>query len=254
MVDETTKDKPPIFVVGGIANDLESIGNFVTEIAVNGREVIAVAYPDSYNGSVTPEFAQAVVSAEHYEPHAAFFKAAIDHHFLPDGERELWGYSTGAPIVAEILNDPKQQETTSRAVFVCPASTTTQSEGAVKRGVMSDIAFIKEKGTLPNLTLTTGLKEGDEEKPHRQSRKTSFEGLLSHVARSDDAWSTAKVKEGGEIVFVSCENDKVTRSWDNNDRFGEHPQGRVIPIEGGYHATPIVQPERVMPQILAPAK
>jgi len=248
MVNPGDEMKPPIFVIPGIANDLECVGNFLTEIALSGRKVISVGYPDSFNGSITEEFAAAVVTDEAYGPHTAFFKATVDHFTTGIDEKEIWGYSTGGAILAEMLCDPKYQEAVTKAVFVNPASAVDQTESSVKMGVMRDIAFIKEKGTLPGLTWTTGLIDAERAQISKEMRKKSFNGELAHIATKSKAWQVAKVKEGGSMTVVTCGNDKVTKTSEAGDAFKNM---NVITVPDGYHATAMVQPERIIPQILA---
>lgn len=133
-LEEEIKVKPPIFLIPGVSNDLEGIGSLGHELALQGRQVVMVAYPEAWKGRVTKEFAQAaqeVVTSDNYEPFTKFFEGAIDNILQdPDFVKqngvqqsiELWGYSTGANLVADILRDEKYQKMTTDAVLISPGS------------------------------------------------------------------------------------------------------------------------------------
>lgn len=251
LVAPEDKLKPPIFIIPGIAGDIETVGNFITQIALSGRKVITVGYPDSFNGLATQEFVDAVVADKGFGPHAAFFRAAADHFVGDSSERELWGYSTGGPILAEILSDPEYQKNVEHAVFVNPTSVVDQSEASLKMGFIGDIGFVREKGTLPNFSYTDGLKDETIGRNDKKTRKKSFNAQVERIAQRSDAWETANVKEGGTMTIVSCGKDRVTKTSEARDTFSNM---RLVEIPDGHHATANVQPERIIPQIFAARK
>ena len=251
LVAPEDRSKPPIFVIPGIAGDIETVGNFITEIALSGRKVITVGYPDSFNGLATQEFVDAVIADKGFGPHAAFFRAAADYFVGDSSEQELWGYSTGGPILAEILSDPEYQKNVEHAVFVNPTSVVDQSEASLKMGFIGDIGFVKEKGTLPNFSFTAGLKDETTDRNDKGTRKKSFNAQVERIAQQSAAWETANVKEGGTMTMVSCGKDRVTKTSEARDAFSNM---KLVEIPDGYHATANVQPEKIIPQIFAARK
>ncbi len=238
---------PPIFLIGGIANDVECVGNLAVELALRGREVHVVGYPDSYNGSVSSAFAEAVNRDEAFGPHAEYFAQALQHT-IPSGEVEVWGYSTGCPIAAQVLaQHPDIAQRTKQATLIAPASTHDQSTLSVKLGVVRDIGFVRtQAGLLPNMSWTTGRRDGVESEEHEASRKQSFGGLLYRVARKSPHWSGMRVAEGGHIAVVSGGKDEVVKSYKGVGVFGSHANARVISLPDAHHATAIVQPTVVL--------
>jgi len=251
LISPDDRQKPPIFVIPGIAGDIETVGNFITEIALSGRRVVAVGYPDSFNGFATEEFVNAVNEDKGFGPHAAFFRAAADYFVGDSSKRELWGYSTGGPILAEILSDPEYAESVEHAVFVNPASVVDQSIASLKIGFISDIVFVRERGTLPNFSYTAGLRQEDMGRNDKETRRKSFNAQVERIATRSDAWSTARVSEGGTMTIVSSENDRVTKTSEARDSFDSM---KLVEIPGGHHATAMVQPERIIPLIFAARK
>lgn len=130
-----TDSKPPIFLIAGISNDLESMGMLPQEIAFQGRKVITIAYLESWHGNVTDAFRKSAEELQTFELHTSFFKEAIKKirensavkEQLGDfSQIELWGWSAGALMVTEILEDPSFQEMISNAVIIAPASCVDQ--------------------------------------------------------------------------------------------------------------------------------
>ncbi len=250
---EETTSKPPVFLIPGISNDVDCVGNLVHELAMEGRQVIVVGYPESFKGQTTEAFADAVAQDEGYRPHADFFKAALDHFYKKNEDIELWGLSTGAPIAETILEDPIFQQRVENAVLLCPASCVDQSVTSLKLGLLHDIGFMREPGTAASLSWTTESKT-PREKDQKELRKKVFKSLLKKITKKLDYWKGARVKEGGSIVVLSGQQDKVTKSSEAVDLFLENPQIRVIDLPDGYHATPGVEPEKVLPKIFETQK
>lgn len=272
------KGLPTIYLVPGISNDLDCVGWLMQELAMQGRSVISVGFPESFMGKTTEEFAKAVKDSKGYGPHAQFFDAALtaltptEGKFVSDkGEQvpfndhqiELWGFSTGAPIVAEMLQDPSLQRIVTDAVLLSPASTADQGAMSLNAGVMKEAAYLaSELGSLPKYTFSTGRKElediAEEEPEQRKIKKGIYKTLLERVRTKMDGWKTARVREGGSITIVSGDKDSMTKSYkemnDADKVSSENPQARLLRISDGHHSTPLIHPETVLPQIFSAQK
>ncbi len=245
---EEKPGEPPIFLIPGAANDLSCVETLAWELALEGRMVVVVGYPDSIMGEVSEEFANKVEKSQNYEAHAEFFAKALDQ-LIPDGEVEMWGFSTGAPIVAQMLSNPELSKRVGKAVLMAPASSVDQTNSSFVAGLVAEVGqLLLDYKNIPKYTWTTGRK--NEDLNHKKRREKSLKYLFKKVQTGmSNLWENARVKEGGVIQVVSGRDDRVTKS---RDYFGEfeskNPQLRVIEIEGG-HAAALLDPERVLSQI-----
>lgn len=260
-----TYHKPPIFVIPGISNDLDCIGSFINELAFQGRRVICVAYPESNMGSITPEFAQAVRKNPGFEVHSQFYKGAIEALYPEGEEYELWGHSTGAPIIEYILEDPEFSEKTKQAVLLCPIGTVNMSERLLNAGIVAEFGLIAKKfptlsswlysGSLPG---KPGGRRDRQVNPELQETKGQvFGALFERVRQRFDYWKKSKVKEGGKIIVMSSKADLMTRSYevfkDNPETKRKikeiNPQIETFEMPDSSHSTPLIEPERIIKQV-----
>lgn len=249
LVPQETETKPTIFLIPGISNDIDSVTGLVQEIAFLGRKVIVVGFPESYMGKISPEFVEAVRKSQNYEPHTTFFKRAVVKLLGPASNIELWGFSTGAPIVAEILSDQEFQKRTTNAVLLSPASSVDQSRLQLNLGIAQEVArLVKNFGKLAKYSLTSGRKTPDE-KGQKQLKQNVYKSLLDKVRRKSDFWRTMKVQDTGQIVIVSGKRDQMTKSSEAISQFAQNPQGKIVDFPDGSHVTPLVEPEKVLPKV-----
>ncbi|MDO8340508.1 MAG: hypothetical protein Q7T59_00885 [Candidatus Woesebacteria bacterium] len=255
---EVDKNLDPIFLIPGISNDLDCVGWLVQELAYQGREVITIGFPESFMGNVTSEFADLSEKEDSYEPHTTFFKQALNKLISDEKTKELWGYSTGAPIIAEMLQDEKLQKNVSNAVLICPASSANMSSNEQKLGVVKDVLFHSKKlDDITKFSYTSGRNESDdiepESKEQRQLKKRIFNRHIKKTRQKKDTWKSARVMNGGEIVVVSGEKDNVTKSRETFSNEGLlksfNPQIRLVTMPNGRHFTPLIYPELVIEQI-----
>ncbi len=236
---------------------------------MQGRRVVTIGFPESFMGRTTEEFAKAVAESKGYGPHEQFFRAALDSlrprsdASAPDQTIELWGFSTGAPIISEMLQDPDLQKVVSDAVLLSPASTADQSALSLNAGIAKEGAYLMgEFGNLPKYTFSKGRKElegiAEEEPIQRKIKKGIYKTLIERVRTKMDGWKTARVREGGSITIVSGDKDSMTKSYkemsDAEKVREENPQARLVRISDGHHATPLIHPETVLPQIFSAQK
>ncbi len=234
--------QPTVFIIGGHSGDLHGALPLVKSFAINGRRVIAVGYPESYLGQTTENFAQAVEQRNDYSAHSEFFKATIAK-LCGNSEIVLCGYSTGGPIVAEILNDPHFSKRVTDAIAFAPASSVDQTYEDLKKGIKNEIWYqIRHFNEFPYISEVIGLKREFvsrwEAKAHRKLRKRISEALIRKATRKTTVWQSARVNQG-HIMIVNFESDKITKSDEAYKRgvFKDiNPQLYVETIRGSHLA------------------
>lgn len=249
---QSTEPKSPVFVVPALSGDLYGVEPIVRELALSGRRVVSVAYPESFHGKTTEEFANAVDSSKTYYPHTEYFKKAIGK-LLQEGDMELWGFSTGGPIVAELLSDPKIQRRTTTAVIVAPASSVDQSKLSFNAGLLYELKErVKDIGGFSNVSIVYGRKtQGDADMLER--RKRIFRTLLyEKVCRETKAWRDMRVKENGKITFVLGGKDKITKSYRKAKEFLDipNPQIKVIEYPQWSHLSPLIHAQELAQKVI----
>jgi hypothetical protein len=245
-----SEQKPPVFIVPALSGDLYGIEPIVRELALSGRRVVSVAYPESFHGETTKEFADAVDSSKTYYPHTDYFKKAIEL-LLQEGNIELWGFSTGGPIVAELLSDPEIQERTTNAVVVSPASCLNQSKIEFNAGLLNEMKeTAKNIAGLSDISLVYGRKTSGD-KDNLERRKRIFNTLLfQKVCKETEAWRDMRVKEHGEITIILGGKDKITKSYSKVKEFNALiPQVRVIEKPNWAHLTPLFQAKELVDSV-----
>jgi len=246
--------KPPIFLIPGVSNDIDCVGALAQEIAYAGRSVVVVGFPESFMGSTTESFAKAVKDTPNYGPHTDFYKESIDALLGSDSDFELWGFSTGAPISAEILNDPRFQERVNEAVLLSPASSVDQTSMQINTGTASEGArLLKRFSTLGKYTFSMGRNKNVEQQPQEQKKRRGeiFKSLMKKVQTKTASWEGAKVKDGGNIVVISGGKDQITKSYRVEDDFRKNPQMEVVHLPNAYHSTPLTEPQETVEKIFA---
>lgn len=244
-----TESKPPIFLIPGISNDIECVGGLVQEMAMQGRRVIVVAHPESFKGRVTKEFADAVEKDSEYGPHVEFYKQAINNLIKENEKLELWGYSTGVPIAEKILNDPKFQDKTENAVLLCPASSVNQSRISMNIGITNELKMLVSKcRVVPKLSCTKASRNSKDE-DQILLKKRVLKLIMNRIRNHVNYLEGARVQEGGSIVIVSGKKDRITKSSKATEEFLQNPKVRVLNLRNGYHASPGVEAEKILPLI-----
>ncbi len=227
---------PPIVFIPGISNDTAYGISLVEELALKGRKVITLGYPESSLGNLTPEFAQASAESETYEPHTTYFKQAIDK-LVGDGPFDLWGHSTGSAVSGSLLADPEVSKRVNTAVLLSPASSVNQSDNSLNIGIVHD--FMALKRDLPEFSKFAFIPQGGEK---GSPKRLVYDSMLKHVRTKFD-YTTSHVKEGGKIIVVSSPNDRVVKSSDAAEDFKRNPQVKYLEMPNAYHATPTLKPD-----------
>ena len=244
---EGEKKEVPIFLIPGCSEDVECMGNLMTEAALRGRRIISAGYPESYMGETTSEFAEAVEKDPSFGPHTEYFKAVLESILEKNPEIELWGASTGAPIVSSILNQKEFQEKTKNAVLIFPAASVDQSVTSLKIGAAKEFKFILNK--FKRFASTTwgdndlGIKSEDKRKMHDKINNA----LVLRDSKKDVSWKNAKVSEGSKIIVLSGEKDEITKSKEVEKEYKEgNSQIETYTIKSAYHNSMKTEPEKVM--------
>lgn len=249
-----TDSKPTIILIPGISNDIDSVGNLEKEIPFNGRNIITIAMPDSFMGLVTEEFATAVKNVPDMTLHTEFFKNAINALAGNETPIELWGHSTGAMIVAKLLNDPQFSERTTNAVLTSPAGSTEQSKlSSIWGNLGPEVVRLLKSGETAKYSFTGGRKEDlpQQDAQTAKNRVRTFNAVIEKTIHRSSDYDTMKVKEGGKIIVVSGDKDQVTKSRKSIEEFGQNPQAEVLSLPNGIHSTPITKAQVIVPEIFA---
>lgn len=248
LQEADTKSKNTIVMIGGLSYDLGTYQPLIQEVALQGRTVLALGYPESTltHKQGTQEFIEAIEQSEDFALHAKLYKQILEK-LRKEGKVsdtvELWGYSTGAPIIAEMLLDDTVTEHVQNAALICPAGCVDQSPHQLSLGAGAEAAYIatkylKETPSFPY--IDTSGEEG--------IRDRVKDKLFEWIHKShDDIFKGARVKDGGKITFFVEENDQVTKAVLAKEEFSENPQAVVV-TSGGCHTTPLLNPE---PQVKA---
>lgn len=243
---------PPIVLIPGISNDLVSVDGLVQEIAYSGRKVVVIGYPDSHMGMVTLTFVEDAERAKGFGAHVAFFRDAIRQVLPGEPLVELWGFSTGGPIVAEMVaSDPEFAHTVSRAVLVDPAGVVKQSSLQLAIGLVRDFqTFLKDPRRLAGVGWVVGRHKSTppEAAGQRELKKRVFQALFARVRQPSPCWYAMRVR--GDIVVVSFKSSEVTKCYQVFDGRTPppNPQMKVIVLKG-FHTTPLVESAAVIERV-----
>ncbi len=242
------KTKPPIFFIPGLGNDIECVSALITQTALSGRRLVIASFPESFMGHATPGFADAVEKDSGFNPHVKLYKSIIEKTFGDNQELELWGYSTGATIIAEILNDKKYQDRTKNATLIMPVAVVEQSVSSIIAGTLKELKVFGKVSTA-QLNFPTNTKE-PREKEQAKLRKQIIGSLIKKVCKPICDWKSAKVKNGGNIIVITGGKDDMTKSSRIHDRFEkENAQMVSVDLPGIYHLTPPLEPQKIISKI-----
>ncbi|MBP9819839.1 hypothetical protein KBC79_03800 [Candidatus Woesebacteria bacterium] len=238
---------PPVFLVPGIANDIDPVGGLAQELAYSGRTVIVIGYPDSTLGTITPAFAEAVADRKDFSLHSEFFRQAITKisSALKMESFDLWSHSAGGPISAGILQDNAFQERVQNAVFLSPAACVEQSFARFAWGAISEaVRGLKQFSELSKYSLVMPDKK-QAAAPDRKSKDTVFGALLSAVRSEQKTWPS-KLASAGKVIIWSGERDTLTHSAESNALPTNSESVHHIIEPTGTHLTALVSPEKVI--------
>ncbi len=227
------------------------------ELFIRGRRVIYAGYPESFLGTTTEAFAEAVEHSQDYKIHARFFKEVIKN-LLGNSEISLWGYSAGAAIAAQMLNDHTFSDQVENAVLLSQGSQVDQSIWGLRKGVGKEIIrLLRHPHELLNISEVVDQKYNPFEDPNevrrqRKLRKRISASLTDKTIKRMDIWQYMRVKNGGRIQIVNGRNDQIVKSSRMTDELLDLPneQISIIDVVNGSHLTPLTKADQYVDFIL----
>lgn len=264
---EAQSVKPPIFLIPGISLDLENMGILLQQAVFDGRTAIMIGFPDGWKGNVTDEFGEATEKSSNYDPHTSFFEGAIDE-IIHDPktiekigevtEMDLWGFSTGATIVSELLSREKLRGRAANAVMICPPSCVDQKPlhiPIVNQEIpLSPKQFFSElwDSTLGNLRNTAKRNVSNREDfsytdDFRRRQKRTYNALRAKTLRRIPWWENdMKVKKGGKLTVAFYKGDRITKGITVEDEIKKANPNLDVQEFDGAHERCLFDPEPLL--------
>lgn len=258
MNKEAKGYKPPIVVIPGASNGMESMDSFIRELAKEepDRKIYLLGYPDAPSGFMTPEFYKAVKDSWSFGPHAVFFEEEIKQ-IIPEGNFQMGCISGGGGIGEMILARHEFQNRITNAWLLNPFGNYPVTESDFVKGVAHEnnifVKFLKDipryvfvndrnkliPGSQKWLKFNTWVELG------KKCTRNALEGTLGLM----------KIKDGGTIAVISGDEDQLTNAAKvfNNENLPnlQEKQGnlKVANIPGSYHAGPYLEPGKYIAEI-----
>lgn len=252
-------EQPPIVVIPGASNGMESMDSFIRELAFRmpDRKIYLLGYPDAPSGLMTPEFYKAVKENWSFGPHAVLFEETIKQ-LIPEGDFEAGYFSAGGGIGELILARGEFKDRITKAWFLNPFGNYPVTEGDFAKGLAHEnnifLKFLKDipryvfvndrnkliPGSQKWLKFNTWVELG------KKCGRNALEGTLGRM----------RIKDGGEIKVISGREDVVSNASKvfNDETQPElqkkQPNLRTKVIEGSYHAGPFIEPDKYIDAIV----
>lgn len=249
VLNEKAEGKPPLVIIPGASNGMESVDSFVRRLAERhlDRKVIAIGYPDAPSGKVTKDFCEAVRKDEGFGPHAKYFELAITKLY-PRGDMDILGYSAGGGIAQEI----DLQGRVLNMILVNAGGVKEMNEAEFNKGLVHE--NIKLLINFKNLLRYVFVDDKAKDEQKKMKFATWVElGKKCRTSVIDKLASGIRVK--GKMVVVSGTEDRVTRAADvfnfnNLDKLRvKQPNLEVVLIDGSPHAGPFMEPDKYIDEM-----
>lgn len=238
-------DQPPIILLPGISNDLEGIGELPIKLAVSGRKVIEIAYPESWHGKVTKEFGDAVKKSDDYQPHTEFFKSAINKIAGENGRIDLWGVSTGSLISSNLLADNNFKQRINDAVLLVPPGEIDHKNFNISMG--REALGTARKFWLSSKLSVSNSKKIDTSDEHRELMLHTFIPLKEKVIHRYPWWNrNLETGTGKKTIVIIGEKDHVTEAKKGKKEIESNKTLNLYSIKSGSHGTPSVESDMVI--------
>lgn len=248
---------------GGEPPGVESIA--VEYALKTGNKVILIGMPDAASGSITPEFAKAVISdarppaidlfrtfsAPTYEAHTKFFGEMIRSLIPHDQHFDLYSYSGGALPAKNLLNTQEFSNRVDNAVFLSPAGV---ADSYRRFPILFRVMPVLKQLWQSMREFPRSIR-GANERDKRQTAMTPDYVFRRDVSRAlqdgshykQRGWDTMRVNNG-KILFYIGKHDVLT----GGAKFAKEPFPHAIILDPtGTHGTPLSQPERVLSKIFS---
>ena len=242
--------KPPIVLIPGISNDLDSIGGLPIKLAASGRRVIMIGYPESWMGKITKDFRNAVEKSEKFEPHVEFFKSVIENLLGFDNQIDMVGISTGSIIISELMKNKNFNLRINQSNLIIPP-------GLINVGSL-DISMAKE---LLALVFSGKIKYMKRARVNNsikiiktvEDRKLSdstYRALECKVRQKYD-WQKSNLISGSgkKTEVIVCDQDQVTKAKKGIKELEKNKTLIIHRISGG-HLTPGIEAKRVIEKMI----
>lgn len=242
----TDLSKPPIVIIPGISNDLNGSGEFPLKLALKGRRIILITYPESWHGKTTKEFAMAVGKSNNFQPHTDFFKLAINQILGDKTSFDICGLSAGAIMASEITKAKNFSDRIGKINLIVPAGITGINLFDVKKRMEMHQKSMKqqeEDGMLPKLVVTN-LEFLERTKKEVKTSEWTFRFLTLKLMKEYKWWQGMK-----EARVIMCKDDGITYGIKNVRNLGSNPQLSIEIISGG-HETPATNPDKVIEKMV----
>ncbi len=235
----------PVVLIPGISNGLAGIETLIKEFAYQGRIVIALGQPESFMGSVTPSFAQAVEESSQLSPHIEFYKRAIaltlQERFGNKVKIDLVGHSTGCPMIAGLLADKHYQDICANVCLVSPAAVAEQSVLSFDLATIPEIYYLLVRhGALANFNRN--------DQPQEPVKARATQGVKRNIIHFlQGLYKNAHLSNHRRISVISCDDDHIVKSRQAQDALAKlNPDIDFIPLSRATHAEALINPQRVV--------
>ena len=176
---------------------------------------------------------------------------------------DLWGFSTGAAITAELLRKKAFRSQVANAVLICPPSCVDRKMTHIpifnQDIPVSPKQFITEllDSTLANLTDTAKRNVSNREDfeytaDHRRRMTRTYNALRAKTLKRTDWWVEDKdmqVKEGGKITVAIYKGDHMTEAIKVADKIRANPNLDVQEFAGA-HERCLFDPEPLLKAVV----
>lgn len=242
------ENKTPIVLMPGISNDLDGVGDFPLKLALSGRKVVMIAYPESWFGKVTKRFGDAVKKSDKFGPHTTFFREAINKIVGQSEKVDLCGISTGAIITSELVKDKDFNKRVDSATMIIPPGIVKIK--SVTLGMVEEIipTIIKEGKLITRISVFNPerIKITDE---NRKLMLHTYRALEKKVCQKYEWWKNDLTTGSGKKTrVINCNQDRVTKGYKGIEEVKLNKSLIVKEIEGG-HTMPAVEADKVIEQM-----
>lgn len=247
--DTTNINKNPIFIYAGVGNGADGLGILPHRIAQEtNQEVFMIAQPDSCEGNITDEFAEAVRTSKKFEPHVNFFKLVTQKILEENGfeKFDLCGVSAGAIIASEIIKDKELSQKIEKKNLIVPPGLTKLSLRDIPKRLKMQLDTIREQKKSGNLSkkMVTNIETVAKERRRIKSQKKSFNAMCLKLIQEYPWWRDLE-----DTRVIIAKNDAVTFGIKNIAKIKANPKLSMEIIDGG-HEIMATEPEKVIEKMV----
>lgn len=253
-VDLSTEDcdltKPPIILVLGIGNGFNETGEFPTKVALSGRRVFMVTWPEAVHGKVTREYAKSLKKSKNYETTVALFELAIKQVLEENnvtGSVDFIGISLGSIIVSQLANKGIFDGKTGKVNLIAPPGVTEfkfRKSEIKKRVKMQFRSVLDNKDLLPRMVVANH-EIVERSFRDRMSSVIAKKNLALNLIHKNEWWKNENLTEVNVIIF---ENDGATLNYEGIDEISR--EGVTVTTFPGGHETFGIKADDIIPRLV----